>query len=426
MKLIDFGLSAILQPGKLLRVHCGSPSYAAPEIISRQLYAGPPVDVWSTGVVLFAMVAGYLPFNSRSNNKHELCQKIVRGVYTLPEWVSAALADLLRRMLTVDPSRRISWAGIAEHPWVLAGDPNHGLHGPLGSSSSNNHNNGNSVPPSSDRHGLGHATGDAWEASGGTGSAGAESGSPRGSSSSNHGGGGEGNGSAPGKNGAASGPRRPKWDEEEPPDEVVLAQVASLGFHRGHVKSALLAQEHNHATASYWLLLGHRKQQMAAAAAQAALQRRMLAKAAMGQPAPVVVSSEDSLPAAAIDNAVDITSMVTGSGAPINNVPLAATRGSTGRGIRGGHWGATAREMYRDPVMDVDKATGDDGGGGSSSAISAGLRVPAEARVALERGGAVTARAELLGAARHYGAEANGVPSDEGGSIVLAGSDEWE
>ena len=68
-----------LQPGKLLRVHCGSPSYAAPEIVGRKLYEGPPVDVWSSGVVLFAMMAGYLPFHAPGSNKQELCQKILRG-----------------------------------------------------------------------------------------------------------------------------------------------------------------------------------------------------------------------------------------------------------------------------------------------------------------------------------------------------------
>ena len=68
MKIIDFGLSAILQPGRKLRVHCGSPSYAAPEIVSRKLYAGPPVDVWSLGVVPFAMISGYLRSTTTSRS----------------------------------------------------------------------------------------------------------------------------------------------------------------------------------------------------------------------------------------------------------------------------------------------------------------------------------------------------------------------
>lgn len=95
-------------PGKKLRVHCGSPSYAAPEIVSRQLYDGPPVDVWSLGVVLFAMITGYLPFHASGSNKDELCQKIIAGVYKTPEWISDESKDLLRGMLTTDPRRRLT------------------------------------------------------------------------------------------------------------------------------------------------------------------------------------------------------------------------------------------------------------------------------------------------------------------------------
>lgn len=120
MKIIDFGLSAILQPGRKLRVHCGSPSYAAPEIVSRKLYAGPPVDVWSLGVVLFAMISGYLPFHSQHNNKQELCGKIVKGHYSAPDYISPEAKDLLSQMLTVDPTRRITTAAIWKHPWMAS------------------------------------------------------------------------------------------------------------------------------------------------------------------------------------------------------------------------------------------------------------------------------------------------------------------
>jgi serine/threonine protein kinase len=89
-------------------VHCGSPSYAAPEIVSRQLYDGPPVDVWSLGVVLFAMITGYLPFHSSGSNKDELCQRIIAGVYKIPDWISDESRDLLRGMLTTDPRRRLT------------------------------------------------------------------------------------------------------------------------------------------------------------------------------------------------------------------------------------------------------------------------------------------------------------------------------
>ncbi|PNH02205.1 putative serine/threonine-protein kinase [Tetrabaena socialis] len=121
MKLIDFGLSAFFVPSKRLRVHCGSPSYAAPEIVARKAYEGPPVDVWSLGVVLFAMVAGYLPFHASGGNKQELCNKIMAGQYTAPDWLSAPMKDLLGRMLTTDPDKRITFQQVWQHSWVRTG-----------------------------------------------------------------------------------------------------------------------------------------------------------------------------------------------------------------------------------------------------------------------------------------------------------------
>ncbi|KAF5828215.1 hypothetical protein DUNSADRAFT_18019 [Dunaliella salina] len=120
MKIIDFGLSAFFVPGKRLRVHCGSPSYAAPEIVSRKHYDGPPVDVWSLGVVLFACLAGHLPFHSSSGNKQELCQKIIDGKFSMPAYLSPAAKDLLTRMLTVDPDKRATFEQVLAHPWVTA------------------------------------------------------------------------------------------------------------------------------------------------------------------------------------------------------------------------------------------------------------------------------------------------------------------
>lgn len=66
IKVIDFGLAALAAPGERLHVHCGSPSYAAPEVVGRRAYLGPPADVWSLGVVTFAMVAGHLPFHTQA------------------------------------------------------------------------------------------------------------------------------------------------------------------------------------------------------------------------------------------------------------------------------------------------------------------------------------------------------------------------
>ena len=119
VKLIDFGLSAVLAgDGKKLKVHCGSPSYAAPEIVARRAYDGPPVDVWSAGIVLFAMVCGYLPFHAHGGNKQELCAKIQRGVFTIPDAASEDFKALIKTVLRVDPSRRATLRQCLDSPWI--------------------------------------------------------------------------------------------------------------------------------------------------------------------------------------------------------------------------------------------------------------------------------------------------------------------
>ncbi|KAG2591368.1 serine/threonine protein kinase OSK1-like isoform X1 [Panicum virgatum] len=115
VKIADFGLSNVMRDGHFLKTSCGSPNYAAPEVISGKLYAGPEVDVWSCGVILYALLCGTLPFDDE--NIPNLFKKIKGGIYTLPSHLSGAARDLIPRMLVVDPMKRITIREIREHDW---------------------------------------------------------------------------------------------------------------------------------------------------------------------------------------------------------------------------------------------------------------------------------------------------------------------
>ncbi|KAL3321312.1 protein kinase, AMP-activated, alpha 2 catalytic subunit [Cichlidogyrus casuarinus] len=123
VKIADFGLSNMMQDGEFLRTSCGSPNYAAPEVISGKLYAGPEVDVWSCGVILYALLCGTLPFDDE--NISSLFNKIKQGYFYVPDWLSSNVKDLLRRMLAVDPIKRITIDEIKKHPWFLVDLPAH-------------------------------------------------------------------------------------------------------------------------------------------------------------------------------------------------------------------------------------------------------------------------------------------------------------
>ncbi|KAA8542473.1 hypothetical protein F0562_023391 [Nyssa sinensis] len=118
VKIADFGLSNIMRDGHFLKTSCGSPNYAAPEVISGKLYAGPEVDVWSCGVILYALLCGALPFDDE--NIPNLYKKIKAGMYTLPSHLSAGARDLIPRMLLVDPMKRITIPEIRQHHWFKA------------------------------------------------------------------------------------------------------------------------------------------------------------------------------------------------------------------------------------------------------------------------------------------------------------------
>lgn len=119
LKLIDFGLCANPESGlrNVLETCCGSPAYAAPELIKGESYFGNEADIWSMGVLLYALLCGFLPFEDDSIQI--LYNKIAKGSYPEPPWLSKGSKDLLRCMLQKDPKKRIGIEQLLLHPWVL-------------------------------------------------------------------------------------------------------------------------------------------------------------------------------------------------------------------------------------------------------------------------------------------------------------------
>nr|XP_024214640.1 5'-AMP-activated protein kinase catalytic subunit alpha-2-like [Halyomorpha halys] len=115
VKIADFGLSNMMMDGEFLRTSCGSPNYAAPEVISGKLYAGPEVDIWSCGVILYALLCGTLPFDDE--HVPTLFRKIKSGIFPIPDYLNRSVVTLLCRMLQVDPMKRASIEDIKTHEW---------------------------------------------------------------------------------------------------------------------------------------------------------------------------------------------------------------------------------------------------------------------------------------------------------------------
>nr|XP_029118886.1 CBL-interacting serine/threonine-protein kinase 21-like [Elaeis guineensis] len=115
LKVSDFGLNVVGKPGDMLSTACGSPSYVAPEIWNNKHYEGAAADVWSCGVILFELLAGYLPFED--HNLVNLYRKISRGEYTIPEWFTAPQRKLISRIPDPLPTKRATIAEILEDEW---------------------------------------------------------------------------------------------------------------------------------------------------------------------------------------------------------------------------------------------------------------------------------------------------------------------
>ncbi|KAM6582521.1 hypothetical protein CsatB_009523 [Cannabis sativa] len=124
LKVTDFGLSALVESRPeehvvMLKTACGTPAYAAPEVLCRRGYDGAKADIWSCGVILFVLLAGYLPFHD--TNLMELYKKIGKANYKCPNWFSLEVRKLQARILNPNPNKRISIAKIMENPWFTKG-----------------------------------------------------------------------------------------------------------------------------------------------------------------------------------------------------------------------------------------------------------------------------------------------------------------
>jgi serine/threonine protein kinase len=116
IKIVDFGLSAIIRPGILFSAQCGSPAYWSPEMIRGQTYRGPEVDIWALGVTLYAMVTGNIPWEGKTDE--EKVGNALRGNFTLPADISDDCKKLIGRMLTVNASSRATISEILSSSWL--------------------------------------------------------------------------------------------------------------------------------------------------------------------------------------------------------------------------------------------------------------------------------------------------------------------
>lgn len=119
IKIADFGFSNEFTPGSKLDTFCGSPPYAAPELFQGRKYDGPEVDVWSLGVILYTLVSGSLPFDGATLK--ELRERVLRGKYRIPFYMSTDCEVLLKKFLVLNPSKRASLETIMKDKWMNMG-----------------------------------------------------------------------------------------------------------------------------------------------------------------------------------------------------------------------------------------------------------------------------------------------------------------
>jgi 5'-AMP-activated protein kinase catalytic alpha subunit len=115
IKIVDFGLSNTFSQNELLKTACGSPCYAAPEMIAGKKYEGSKVDVWSSGVIMYALICGFLPFEDPDTSK--LYKKILIGEFHMPDFISKEAQSLISKILVTDPAKRVKVKDVKRHPW---------------------------------------------------------------------------------------------------------------------------------------------------------------------------------------------------------------------------------------------------------------------------------------------------------------------
>lgn len=116
VKVCDFGFSTTASYRDRLDTFCGSPPYAAPELFQDESYVGFPVDVWASGVILYFMVTGNMPFHADTVGKMKTC--IVSGTYRMPDFLSAECQSVIVSILQCDPNRRVTMKRIAHEDWL--------------------------------------------------------------------------------------------------------------------------------------------------------------------------------------------------------------------------------------------------------------------------------------------------------------------
>nr|XP_029536612.1 MAP/microtubule affinity-regulating kinase 4-like isoform X1 [Oncorhynchus nerka] len=119
IKIADFGFSNEFTMGNKLDTFCGSPPYAAPELFQGKKYDGPEVDIWSLGVILYTLVSGSLPFDGQ--NLKELRERVLRGKYRVPFYMSTDCEGILRRFLVLNPTKRCTLEQIMNDKWINSG-----------------------------------------------------------------------------------------------------------------------------------------------------------------------------------------------------------------------------------------------------------------------------------------------------------------